>query len=152
MAAGPSNIIQYIGLRDLEPLEQDIVKRISEQCSPRLLREAHNDIDITVHVKTHNKGGSRSKYSVHLKLVYANNVLDIDKVADWELPRAVADAFEAMHQKIKKEWKEDKTAFPIRKSTNKSEKAVKQRERDVSGNKRKSTIRRQVQKKRNRTY
>ena len=152
MAAGPLGLLEFTGLRDLEPLEQTIVKGIAQEYFPILQRNVHNDIDVLVHVKPYTKGGKREKYSIHLKVVYAGNVFNIDKVHDWDLPRAVHESFVAMLNLIKKDFRNDSTKWPIRKSQNKSEKTILRREREIKDNKRKSTIRREMNKKRNRTY
>ncbi|MBN2421007.1 hypothetical protein JXB27_01890 [Candidatus Woesearchaeota archaeon] len=135
---------EYTGLRELEPLEQTIVKGITEQYLPRLERDAHNDIDLLVHVKGYNKGGHRSKYSVHLKLIYATNVVNVDNVYDWDLPKGVHKAFIALLNMLKKKFALDANLYKIRKSENKDKEGVKRRERYVQGNKRKMNARRRT--------
>ena len=152
MAMGPLGLIEFTGLKELEPLEQTIVKGIAQEYFPILQRDLHNDIDLLVHVKPYTKGGNRVKYSVHLKLVYAGNVINVDKVHDWDLPKAVHESFVALLNISKKQFVGDETRYGARRSQNKSEKTIKRREREIRNNKRKSHIRREMNKKRNRTY
>ncbi len=151
MAAGPLGLIEFTGLKNLEPLEQTIVKGIAQEYFPILQRELHNDIDVLVHVKAYEKGGKRHKYSIHLKVIYASNVLDVNHVHDWDLPRGVHEAFVALLNIVKKKFKGDTTKFAIRKSQNKNEKQIKRREREVRNNKKKWHIRKEMKKKRSRT-
>jgi hypothetical protein len=152
MAYGPLGLLEFTGLRELEPLEQTIVKGISQEYFPIIQREVHNDIDVLVHVKAYNKGGKRSKYSVHLKLIYAGNVLDVNKVHDWDLPRGVHESFVALLNMAKHKFRGDVTNVKARKSINKNEKGIKRREMLIRKDKKKSKIRKQTRRKRNRTY
>lgn len=145
------SMLEFTGLKELEPLEQTIVKGIAQEYYPLLQRDVHQDVDILVHVKTYNKGGHKSKYSIHLKLIYAGNVLNVDKVHDWDLPRGVHEAFVALLNMAKHKFKLDPLKWPKRKSTNKSWKQIKRRERQVKKDKRKSSVRRRALKKRRRT-
>ncbi|MBN2421271.1 hypothetical protein JXB27_03260 [Candidatus Woesearchaeota archaeon] len=135
---------EYTGLKELEPLEQTIVKGITEQYLPKLERDAHNDVNLLVHVKGYNKGGHRSKYSVHLKLIYATKVANVDNVYDWDLPKAVHEAFVALLNVLKKQFALDGNQYKFRKSENKNAESVKRRERYVQGNKRKMNARRRT--------
>ncbi len=153
MAFGPFNQLEFTGLRELEPLEQTIVKGIAQEYFPVLQRDVHNDINVLVHVKAYNKGGKRAKYSVHLKLIYAENSINVDHVHDWDLPRGVHEAFVALLNMAKKRFHLDvSNRNQVRKSQNKSEKQIRRREQDIRKDKKKSKIRRQANNKRNRTY
>jgi hypothetical protein len=153
MAIERTGSMEFTGLKGLEPLEQTIVKGIAQEYLPILERDVHSDIDVLVHVKSYNKGGNRTKYSIHLKLIYAGNVIDVNKVHDWDLPKGVHEAFVALINIAKKKFRNDTSrTVTMRKSQNKSENQVKRRERKISKDKRKQTIRRTVQRKRSRTY
>lgn len=144
--------VEFTGLKELEPMEQTIVRGIADQYLPKIERDVHNDVDLLVHVKGYNKGGHRSKYSVHLKAIYATKVANVDNVYDWDLPKAVHEGFVALLNMLKKQLRLDANQFRIRKSTQKDEIQIKRRERQVSGDKKKSKMRKQANKKRNRTY
>ena len=153
--------IEYTGLKQLEPLEQTIVKGIAQEYLPIIQRQIHNGFDLLVHIKAHNKSPSsefgkvdkRQKYSVHLKLIFTDNIiLNVDKVHDWDLPKGMHESFVALLNRVKKEYKLDANKYKARKSANKSPKQVKRRERQISKSKKKQTIRRNAQKKRNKTY
>ncbi len=145
-------VLEFTGLSELEPLEQTIVKGIAQEYYPLLQRDIHQDVDILVHVKSYGKGGHRNKYSVHLKLIYGGNILNVDKVHDWDLPKGVHEAFVALLNIAKKRFKLDPLKYPKRKSENKSWKQIKRRERQVRKDKRKSSVRRRALSKRRRIY
>lgn len=149
MAMGPSGLLEFTGLRELEPLEQTIVKGIAQEYYPLLQRSVHNNIDVLVHVKPYEKGGNRAKYSIHIKLIYAGNVLDVNKVHDWDLPKGVHEAFVALLNMAKKKFDLDANKFEQRKSTKKSEKQIKRREAKIQKDRTKQSVRRNVKKKRN---
>lgn len=143
--------VEYTGLHKLEPLEQTIVKGISEEYYPKVKREAKNDIDLLVHVKSHHKTGNRAKYSVHVKMIYATKTMNIDHVADWDLPKAVHEAFVALMNLTRGELKNSSSKYKKRKSTQKSEKQVIRRAAAVKKNKKKSSVKKKVTKKRSKT-
>ena len=145
-------MLEFTGLGELEPLEQTIVKGIAQDYYPILQRDVHNDVDILVHVKSYEKEGNRSKYSIHLKLVYAGRVLNVDGVHDWDLPKGVHQAFVAMLNLVRHKFRLDGNKYKVRKSTNKSPKQVIIRERQVRRDKKKSNARRRALSKRRRTY
>ena len=151
--------VEFTGLKQLEPIEQTIVKGIAQEYLPIIQRQVNNNFDLLVHVKSHKKSpdasmsDKRTKYAVHLKLIYANNnIFNVDKVHDWDLPKGVHESFVALMNVIKKNFKNDSTKFAQRKSTQKSEKQIKRREVQISKDKKKQTIRREALKKKNRTY
>ncbi len=151
--ADTTSTMEFTGLKYLEPLEQTIVKGIAQEYLPILQREAHNDIDVLVHVKSYNKGGNRSKYSVHLKLISSGSSIDVDKTHDWDLPRGIHEAFVDLLNIAKKKFGNDTSRrYEFRKSQNKNDKSIRRRELEVRKNKRKSSIRKQMNKKRGRTY
>lgn len=152
MAMGPLGLMEFTGLKELEPLEQTIVKGIAQDYFPILQQRVHNDIDLLVHVKSYNKAGNRSKYSIHLKLIYAGDVIDVNKVHDWDLPKGVHEAFVALLNIAKKKFKLDANKYKERKSQNKSEKQVWRRERAVTSNRKKMSRRKRALSKRRRTY
>ncbi len=152
MAMGPAGLLEFTGLRELEPLEQTIVKGIAQEYFPFLQRAMHNDIDVLVHIKPYDKGGKRSKFSIHIKVIYAGNVLDVNNVHDWDLPKGVHEAFVAALNMAKKIFDLDSTKYEIRKSQNKSEKQAKRRERKIQRDKKKRHIRNWTEYRRNRTY
>lgn len=147
-----NNLLEFTGLRELEPLEQTIIKGLANEYFPKIQREAKNDIDLLVHVKVYEKEGKRSKYSVHLKCIYATKVLDVNKVADWDLPRGVHEAFVALLNMLRKRTKNFPGKYKLRKSQNKKPKQVKRRLRKVKKSKKKSSVKKRALKKRGRTY
>lgn len=152
MAMGPLGLMEFTGLKELEPLEQTIVKGIAQEYFPVLQQRVHNDIDLLVHVKAYNKAGNRSKYSIHLKLIYAGNVIDVNKAHDWDLPKGVNEAFVSLLNIAKKKFSLDANKYKFRKSENKNEKQIIRRAEQVRRDKKKSSSKRRALKKRGRTY
>ena len=141
-----SGILEFTGLRDLEPLEQTIIKGIAQEYYPKVEREEHNIIDLIIHVKPYHKLGHKSKYSIHLKCIYATKTLNVDNVADWDLPKGVHEAFVALLNLLRHELKGGPSKYKARKSSHKSEKQIIRRAEQVRKSKKKSNVKKRAAK------
>ena len=52
-------IIQFIGVKDLEPMEQEEVQRLTTESYPKIKRALKNITSLKVHVKTYKKGRAK---------------------------------------------------------------------------------------------
>ncbi len=150
--------VEFTGLRDLEPLEQTIVKGIAQEYLPVIQQHINNNFDLLVHVKAHNrtidndvdKVDKNTNYGIHIKLIFATkNIINVDRVADWDLPRGIHESFVALLNRVKKEFRQDANQYRTRKSIQKNEKQILRREFQVRNDKKKAKIRKQANKKRN---
>ena len=52
---GATEVIQFVGVRELEPAEQDTVQSLSTEYFEKIKREMHNITNVVVHVTTGGK-------------------------------------------------------------------------------------------------
>lgn len=94
-------VIQFIGVRELEPEEQQVVSNLSTEYYGKLKRAVKNFTSLAVHVKTHNKGGEKKKFSVHIRLIAPTHIIESRKAADWDLARTMHKAFKNLENEVK---------------------------------------------------
>lgn len=109
-----SNIIKYSGLNGLIEEDQITVKNIVEKEFPRIQRLLKNITDLYVDVKTHDKGGKRKLYIIHMRTVsptkifaYTPKEIDAKKSDYWDIASATHKAIEALENEIKHKLKSD---------------------------------------------
>jgi len=102
-------IIQFIGVSDLEPMEQDTVQTLTTENYPKIKRAIKNITSLKVHVKTYKKEGEQKKYSLHVQAIYPGGTIESTKAHDFELPRAIHKAFNDIKEQINHKLKTDTT-------------------------------------------
>ena len=97
-------IIQFIGVHDLEPMEQETVQTLTTENYPKIKRALKNITNLKVHVKTYKKEGEQKKFSLHVQAIYPGGTIESNRAHDFELPRAIHKAFnditEQIHHKL----------------------------------------------------
>lgn len=109
---GAKEIVQFVGLRDLEPEEADVIQSLSTEYYGKIKREMHNLTDLVVHVKAAGKvDGSqkRKRYTVLIRALSPGFALESSKSDDWELPRAIHSAFDDILAQIRHKLRTDVT-------------------------------------------
>ena len=106
------NIVKYSGLKQLTLEEQTVLRKIIEEEYPRVQRLVKNITDVTVDVKTHDKGGKRKMYLIYLKAVAPRHVFtirakenEIQKSKQWDIAAAAHKAIDALEQEMKHKLK-----------------------------------------------
>ena len=97
---GVHEIIQFIGVKDLEPMEQETVQRLSTENYEKIKRDLKNITSLKVHVKLHKKEGERKKYSIRLLAEFPGRAIESKRAHDYELPRALHKAFNDIRTQI----------------------------------------------------
>jgi ribosome-associated translation inhibitor RaiA len=94
-------VIQYIGVGDLQAGEREVLNQVVEGEIDKLKRKHPNDsINGTLQVKVYQKEGDRRKYSMHLKIQFSKVLIDSSNHDDWDLPTALHKAFESVHNQL----------------------------------------------------
>lgn len=102
-------IIQFIGVSDLEPMEQDTVQTLTTENYPKIKRALKNITSLKVHVKMYKKEGEQKKFSLHVQAIYPGGTIESTKAHDFELPRAIHKAFNDIKEQINHKLKTDVT-------------------------------------------
>jgi len=106
----PENeIIQFVGVHDLEPMEQETVQTLATENYQKIKRQLKNLTDMKVHVKTYKKEGDKKKYSIHILIAYPGKVIESCRAHDFELPRALHKAFNDVKEQINHTFHSDTT-------------------------------------------
>lgn len=104
-----AELIQFIGLNELTPDEQKIIKTISQDSHDKIRRKLNNITNMSVHVKAYSKEGSKKKYSMHVKVAAPTHVFDSSNMEDWDLPTAMHMAIESILHQIQHRLHNDRT-------------------------------------------
>ncbi|MEK6874668.1 MAG: hypothetical protein AABX52_02870 [Nanoarchaeota archaeon] len=98
--------IQYCNLKELSPVELDVLNKLCAEYYDKVKRCVHNLVCVRVHVKCHNKLGKRKKYDVHLQVVAPmRSRFTSSKAHDWDLVQSVHKAFADILSQIEHELK-----------------------------------------------
>ncbi len=95
-----SDMLQFVGMKDLEPMEQELVQRISTENFEKIKRMMKNITKVKVQIKTHKRDGKRKKYSIHLQARAPGGPLDVDRAQDFDLARAIHKGFSDLKGRI----------------------------------------------------
>ncbi len=92
--------ISYVGLKDLEEADQEIIMRLAEENFPKIQRLVKNKVELIIDVKRYHKEGHTAKWSIHVKASTPGHVFDSTKAADWDLARTMHKAFDDIKKQI----------------------------------------------------
>ena len=106
---GQEEFIQFVGLNDLTPEEQQAVKDMSIEGFDKLQRELKTLSTLVVHVKKYSETGERHKYSLDVRLNASTHVIESCKSHDWDLVRALHKAFDDVKHQIAHRFHSDST-------------------------------------------
>lgn len=93
-------VIQFVGLNDLEDVDKELVKKLTEQYYPKIKRSLHNLTSLKVHVKIYAKEGARHKYSINVQAIAPTKNFQSDKASDWDLASSCHKAFKDLQVQI----------------------------------------------------
>jgi len=106
---GTHEIIQFVGVHDLDPDEQMLVNKIATENYEKIKRELHNVTNMVVHIKCYEKEGGKKKYSLHVRAIYPSRVIESCKSHDFDLARALHKSFDDIKEQIKHHFHSDRT-------------------------------------------
>lgn len=107
---GAKEIINFIGMRDLEPEEQYLVNRLSTGNYQKIKRVLKNITNMTVHIKCYEKTGGKKKFSLHVRVsAPTTKVIESCRSHDFDLARALHKAFDDVRTQINHKYRSDTT-------------------------------------------
>lgn len=104
--------IQFVGIKELSPEEQDVVQSLTTEYFSKIKREINNVTDLVVHVKTAGKSGDRDKrkrYTLMVRAMFPGFVIESKDSDDYELPKAMHQSFEEILSQIHHKLRTDST-------------------------------------------
>ncbi len=96
-------IVKFVGLNELEPLDQDMVRAMCTKACEKLMRKVPDMSELSCHIKCYGKKDGidkQVKFSIHLACKAPSGVFDVDSAHDFDLARAMHKAFEDMEHRI----------------------------------------------------
>ncbi len=106
-------IIQFIGVNELAPEEQEIVQNLTTENYGKIAALLQNLTDLVVHVKTHDDEGKRKKYTFKIRCVAPTHIFESKKGFDWDVARALHKGFHDLIKQIEHKMHSD-TSRPDR--------------------------------------
>ena len=95
--------IRFIGLNELEQVDQDMVQTLSTEYYAKIQRELKNITSLVIHIKTHKKEGHRHQYEVTVKAVAPTRIFESSKgpeAVQWDLASALHNSFKNLERQI----------------------------------------------------
>jgi len=97
---GVHELIQFVGVNELDPEEQAVVSRLSTEQFEKIRRMVTNIENMTVHIKSYDKEGKK-KFSLHIRVKAPTSaVIESCKSHDFDLARALHKAFDDIRTQI----------------------------------------------------
>ena len=83
---------------ELNRKERSLVVRLSEEYNKKIKRKIKNNFDIIIHIKAHEKEGSKKKFNIHIDV---KSVISFGATADdWDLGKAIHKSMEKILNEI----------------------------------------------------
>jgi len=92
--------LEVVGLNDLNILEKAKINRLLSKYKGKIKRILPANIDsIKIHIKKYKKSGSKSKYSLHIRILTPKKIFESEK-SDWDLAKVLHISFKALENEI----------------------------------------------------
>lgn len=80
--------IEFKGLKELENVDQTMVKTLVSEYYDKVKRSLHNETMLVVHIKEASKEGHRHRYEVNVRAVAPTKIFE-SKSEEWDLATAI---------------------------------------------------------------
>jgi len=91
--------IQFIGAKELDDFEKEIINKLANEYYQKISRSLRNIASVILDLKVYDKAGRRQKYSLHIRVTGPFKTIEASAV-DWELAKVTHEAFEAIEREI----------------------------------------------------
>lgn len=98
--------VQIIGIEKLEDEEKGVFNKLVNEYHKKIERELKNVTSLTIHIKTHSKGGKAKKYDFRVKAVAPTRIFESQE-SDWDLARTLHEVFRNMIRQIQHRLRTD---------------------------------------------
>ncbi len=95
------DIIEFVGLKDLDDSEKEVLNTLSTEYYQKLKTALNNVTSLVVHIKKYKKEGTRHKYSIHIRLIAPTRAFESTKAVDWDFARTLHKSFKNLENQIK---------------------------------------------------
>jgi len=101
--------IQFIGLNELEEVDQEMVQTLATEYYDKIQRELKNVTSLVIHIKSSAKEGHRHRYEVTVRAEAPTKIFESSKgkqTTDWDLASALHHAFKSVVTQIQHAFKD----------------------------------------------
>ncbi|HII71406.1 TPA: hypothetical protein HA265_01485 [Candidatus Woesearchaeota archaeon] len=102
--------IQFVGLKELEDVDQKMVQTLCTEYYDKVKRMLHNDVGMKIHIKTLKKQGARHLYEVQIQANSPTIKFDSSKhsqQAQWDLASSIHESFKNLMKEIEHHFHEE---------------------------------------------
>ena len=99
-------IIQFIGVKDLDEPEQALVNKLATEHHAKIKRALRNITSLVVHIKQYSKTGKEHKYSIHVRAIAPTRIFE-STASEWDLAKSLHKAFNEIEHEIQHKLKTD---------------------------------------------
>ncbi len=98
---GTHEMIQFVGVNELNAEEQELVSRLSTESYEKFTRILKNIEQMVVHIKTYENEGQKKKFALHIRVKAPTSaIIESCKSHDFDLARALHKAFDDIRVQI----------------------------------------------------
>ncbi len=98
---GTHEMIQFVGVNELAPEEQELVSRLSTENYEKFTHLVKNIEQMVVHIKTYENEGQKKKFALHIRIkVPTMAIFESCKSHDFDLARALHKSFDDIRTQI----------------------------------------------------
>ena len=98
------DMIQFIGLKDIEPVEQDMINTLTTEYFQKIKLGLKNIVKLVVHIKKSNKGGKQSQFDLRVKAEAPTDMIEAH-AEDWDLARVTHKVFKDIERQLERKFK-----------------------------------------------
>ncbi len=102
-------IIQFVGIKELEPVDQAVVNKLSTEYYDKLKRMINTTASLKVHVKVTKVESKKKKYNMHTQLIAPSKTFTSTNAEDWDLARALHKTFQDLEHQVNHTYHADST-------------------------------------------
>lgn len=105
--------IQYAGLNESTTTQFDKVKldKIAQEFAEKYVHLVDNAVDLDIHIKEHEREGSRRRYEVHSRVTYPGSTVAAQG-HEWELIASLRESLDGIEQQLKSKYKDSNKPTP----------------------------------------
>ena len=101
---GAREVLQFVGVSELSPEEQETVHRLSTEYFEKIKRDVQNITNMSVHVKVYGaeqENKRAKKFALHVKVYCPSHLFESCMSHDFELAKALHKAFDHVREQVK---------------------------------------------------
>ena len=98
--------IQVTGIDLLDDTEKGTANKLVNEYYQKVFRELKHITEVTVHIKTHSKGGKRKKFDIRIKAIAPTGIFEAQE-SDWDLANSLHRVFKNIEREIQHKLRTD---------------------------------------------